>query len=103
MNASIPHHVSHTYPNEPPDIGTTQIDDPFPTALPATFLQTLISNTSFSPIPNTQLSIQTTIDLSDESTTSDKDEDIFIPLTTNGKFRLYSTWKFSVIIKVFGK
>lgn len=39
----------------------------------------------------------------DESTIPDMDEEIFKPLTVDDKSRLYTLWKFSVIVKVFGK
>lgn len=65
-------------------------------------MQTLISNSQFTHIPNTCHTSHSSIDFSDE-TTNDLHQETFIPLTSTNKNRLYSPWNFSVIIKVFGR
>lgn len=78
------------------------IDLPPPTVTNPTFLRTLISNTQHSSCPTTYQSIHSDIDLSDETAKNDN-SDAFIPLSTLDKSYLYFPWKFSIIVKVFGK
>ncbi|XP_019231889.1 PREDICTED: uncharacterized protein LOC109212674 [Nicotiana attenuata] len=88
---------------EPPDIGSMKIEDTTPTTPSPSFLQTLISNKHPATIPHIQQSMNYELDLSDESLHSNQDDDIFIPITTEDKYRLYTPWKYSVIVKVFGR
>lgn len=97
-------------PPEPPDISSMHLDPaPTPskeqhtaTQLPLTFAQTLLTNNQFTYYPNTCNQTHSHIDLTDE-TTNDLHRDTFIPLTSADKSRLYLPWKFSVIVKVYGR
>lgn len=80
-----------------------QIDDASPIPKQPTFLQTLLTNKYLSPTLSNQQSSINTADLSDEIIPNNIDEDTFIPITSNDKSRLYEPWKYSVIIKIFGR
>lgn len=97
------HLKSQNQVNEPPDIGSMQIDDTNMQSTPATFLQTLISNKYLSPTLNTQLTSFNTPDLSDVIIHNPANNDTFIPITSTDKSRLYEPWQYSVIVKLFGR
>lgn len=80
-----------------------QMDDPETSNTKASFLHTLISNTQTDSFANASQFIHADIDLSDEIINCDRNEESFIPLTASDKSRLYSSWQYSVIVKVFGK
>lgn len=94
-------------PPEPPDLSTMHIDKP---ATPnntsidmkQSFKNTLLSHNQIHHLQSTCHTTHSHIDFSDE-TTNDYQPDTFIPLTSTDKTRLYSPWKSSVIVKVFGR
>lgn len=88
---------------EPPDIGVMQIKDKKQTSPKPSFLQTITSNKHPPEIPFIQQSMELQLDLSDESLHCSTDDDIFIPITTEDKCHLYAPWKYSIIVKVFGR
>nr|XP_016467815.1 PREDICTED: uncharacterized protein LOC107790404 [Nicotiana tabacum] len=92
-----------TTPTKPPDIGSMQIDDTNMLTQPPTFLQTLLTDKYLMPAPTTQIPSLTTIDLTDEVLHNPTYDDTFIPITSTDKTRLYEPWKYSIIVKIFGK
>ncbi|XP_019237871.1 PREDICTED: uncharacterized protein LOC109218010 [Nicotiana attenuata] len=103
MNNSIQTASDDKSPQEPPDIGSMQIEGTKPITPSPSFLQTLISNKHPPTIPYIQQSMELELDLSDESLHCNQDDDIFIPITTEDKCRLYTPWKYSIIVKLFGR
>lgn len=103
MSESVQHPDSPNPLNEPPDISPMQIDDHPPTISSASFLQTLLSNTSLSIDTIISPCETSIVDLSDESLLTHNEEDIFVPILAKDQCRLYFPWKYSIIIKVFGR
>lgn len=103
MNTSTQQLACSSDINEPPDIRTMQINDKNQFNPSTSFLQALISNKHQTITSHIQQCSNHTFDLEDESLSTNQDEDIFIPITTEDKCRLYLSWQYSVIIKVFGR
>lgn len=76
------------------------IDYPISTEQQPSFMQTLLTihNNCIPAISNTQYYL----DMSDE-TLEEPSPDNSIPLSTEDKSRLYSPWKYSLVVKVFGR
>ncbi|XP_019257748.1 PREDICTED: uncharacterized protein LOC109235961 [Nicotiana attenuata] len=88
---------------EPPDMGSMQIDDINSTPQPKTFLQTLLLDKHLSPNTDNISSTIPTATLTDEVSLQADNDDNFIPISAHDKSRLYEPWKYSVIIKLFGR
>lgn len=90
--------VTHT---DPPDLSSMNIVDPITTHQNSSFVQTLLNNYTMS-LPHLYWSTQYYLDMSTE-VVEDPPPENFISLSTEDKFRLYSPWKYSIIVKVFGR
>lgn len=101
MNPSNPNPDS-THSSDLPDSPDMQVDLPTHTPQKSSFLQTLLTNSPHDLLPPHIQPTPLDLDLIDESDNPDESAD-FIPLSADDKARLYSSWKFSIIIKLFGK
>lgn len=87
--------------NDPPNLSTMNIDDTPTNSVKNSFLHTLLSSIPISYNLHQSHSISAELDLRDESEIF-PEHDNFVPLSSSDKVRLYSPWKYSVIVKVFG-
>lgn len=90
------HNPSSPQLEDPPNT-SMNLDPPPANPLGPSFKQTLLADQM------SNLSIKLNychLDMTDELST-DSSLDNFIPLTTLDKSRLYSPWKFSLVVKVF--
>lgn len=88
--------------NDPPDHLPMQLDALSPNPTKPYFLTTLLTPSSTDLLPPNTQAIPLDLDLNDESD-NPYDIDDFIPLTDTDKARLYTPWKFYIIVKLFGK
>ncbi|KAK4372603.1 hypothetical protein RND71_007987 [Anisodus tanguticus] len=90
-----------TYPPEPPDLDPMKLDHPLPTK--PTFIQKLLTLHSSNIGIDEKIAPHYPDDVLVEDSNLTEESDNFIPLSSEGKNQLYLPWKFSVIIKLFGK
>ncbi|XP_075112822.1 uncharacterized protein LOC142182352 isoform X2 [Nicotiana tabacum] len=95
--------LSNQQLEEPPDLTSMQIDGKLINHKAASFLQTLLANKCISTSINNHSQPLPNPDLSDEFINDKDEDDTFIPISTTDKARLYEPWKYSVIIKLFGR
>lgn len=80
MTDSQQHLQQQNQINDPPDIGSMQIDDANMHTQPTTFLQTLLTDKYLSPTLSNQIPSLNTSDLADKIIHNPTDDDMFIPL-----------------------